>query len=88
MDIRKVVVPNPSHVNSDRSRYASFSGWVQMKLVANREKDRYRIIETLQRAPDHQIVGVISRGYTDWMLNILLRETSFCRWQMRQQQDD
>ncbi len=35
--------------------YASFVGWVAMKLVANRDKDRYHLIESLQQATGEQI---------------------------------
>jgi hypothetical protein len=30
--------------------YASFAAWVALKLVANREKDRYHMIEALKKA--------------------------------------
>jgi hypothetical protein len=30
--------------------YANFAGWVAMKLVANRDKDRYHLVEALKKA--------------------------------------
>jgi hypothetical protein len=39
--------------------YASFAGWVQMKLVAARDKDRYHLIESLKQAPAEQIAEAV-----------------------------
>lgn len=39
--------------------YASFAGWVAMKLVANREKDRYHVIETLKQATPDEVAEAV-----------------------------
>lgn len=39
--------------------YASFGGWVALKLVANREKDRYHLIEALKKASQAQIAEAV-----------------------------
>ena len=39
--------------------YASFAGWVAMKLVANRDKDRYHLIEALKQAEEGQIAEAV-----------------------------
>jgi hypothetical protein len=41
--------------------YASFAGWVALKLVANRDKDRYHLIEALKQADQSQIAEVVQR---------------------------
>ena len=39
--------------------YASFAGWVVLKLVANRDKDRYHLIEALKHASEAQAAEVV-----------------------------
>jgi hypothetical protein len=39
--------------------YASFAGWVVLKLVANRDKDRYHLIESLKHASEAQVAEVV-----------------------------
>jgi len=39
--------------------YASFAGWVMLKLVANRDKDRYHLIEALKYASEAQAAEVV-----------------------------
>jgi hypothetical protein len=41
--------------------YASFAAWVALKLVANREKDRYHLNEALKKASQAQIAEVVVR---------------------------
>jgi len=41
--------------------YASFAAWVALKLVANREKDRYHLVESLKKASPAQIAEVVVR---------------------------
>ena len=39
--------------------YASFAAWVTLKLVANREKDRYHLVEALKKASQAQIAEAV-----------------------------
>lgn len=39
--------------------YASFGGWCAMKLVANRRKDQYHVVEALKHASEAQIAEVV-----------------------------
>jgi hypothetical protein len=39
--------------------FASFGAWVSMKLVANRDKDRYHITEALKHADESRIAAAI-----------------------------
>jgi hypothetical protein len=41
--------------------YARFDAWVVMKLVANREKDRYHLVEALKLADHAQVADVVVR---------------------------
>jgi hypothetical protein len=41
--------------------YASFAAWAALKLVANRDKDRYHLIEALKQADQSQIADVVRR---------------------------
>jgi hypothetical protein len=41
--------------------YASFGGWVVLKLVANRDKDRYHLVEALKHATEQDVAGVVQR---------------------------
>ncbi len=54
--------PNPSPQElgvASGVGYASFAGWVAMKLVANRDKDRYHLIEALTQAAPEQIAEAV-----------------------------
>lgn len=52
--------PSPMELGvSDGLGYASFAGWIVLKLVANREKDRYHLIEALKRVSEAQIAEVV-----------------------------
>jgi hypothetical protein len=39
--------------------YASFAGWALLKLVANRDKDRYHLIEALKHVSEAQVAEVV-----------------------------
>ncbi len=39
--------------------YASFASWVALKLVANRDKDRYHVVEALKLATPDQIAACV-----------------------------
>lgn len=53
---------SPEELGVDRGLdYASFAGWVMLKLVANREKDRYHLIEALKRAKEADVASVVQR---------------------------
>jgi len=41
--------------------YAEFAPWVQMKLVAAREKDRYHLVEVLKDRSEKDIAEVVTR---------------------------
>jgi hypothetical protein len=41
--------------------YASFAAWTALKLVANRDKDRYHLVEALKQADQGQIADVVQR---------------------------
>ncbi|MEX2141196.1 MAG: hypothetical protein WD894_18165 [Pirellulales bacterium] len=54
--------PSPQELGVDRGLgYASFAGWVALKLVANRDKDRYHLIEALKQASETDIAKVVVR---------------------------
>lgn len=54
--------PGPPELGVSRGLgYASFGPWAAMKLVANRDKDRYHIVEALKRASQTQISEVIQK---------------------------
>jgi hypothetical protein len=54
--------PSPQELGVARGLgYASFDGWVALKLVANRDKDRYHLIEALKRASEASIASVAVR---------------------------
>ncbi len=54
--------PSPQELGVEAGLgYASFAGWVVMKLVANREKDRYHLIEALKKATPEQIAEAVQR---------------------------
>lgn len=55
-------IPTPQELGVEQGLgYASFADWVAMKLVANREKDRYHLGEALRRATAAQIASVVQR---------------------------
>ena len=41
--------------------YASFAAWVALKLVANRDKDRYHLIEALKHASEAQVAEAVMK---------------------------
>jgi hypothetical protein len=54
--------PSPQVLGVERGLgYASFAGWVALKLVANRDKDRYHLIEALKQASETDIASVVLR---------------------------
>lgn len=54
--------PSPSDLGVRQGLdYASFPGWVTMKLVAARDKDRYHLTEALKHATEQQIAEVVQR---------------------------
>ena len=54
--------PSPQELGVERGLgYASFAGWVALKLVANRDKDRYHMIEALKQASEKDIASVVVR---------------------------
>lgn len=53
-------VPSPQQLGVTAGvAYASFPQWVALKLVANRDKDRYHLIEALKRAAPDQIAQTV-----------------------------
>ena len=53
-------VPSPQSLGVEQGLgYASFAGWAVLKLVANREKDRYHLIEALKQADQQQVSEVV-----------------------------
>jgi hypothetical protein len=53
-------IPTPQQLGVEHGLgYASFAGWVAMKLVANRDKDRYHVAEALRRASAGQIAAAV-----------------------------
>jgi hypothetical protein len=54
--------PTPQELGVERGLgYAAFDAWVAMKLVANRDKDRYHLVEALKKATPAQIANVVVR---------------------------
>lgn len=52
--------PGPEELGVHRGLgYAEFAPWVVMKLVANREKDRYHLVEALKHANQVQVSEVV-----------------------------
>ena len=52
--------PSPAELGvANGLGYASFAGWVVLKLVANRDKDRYHLIEALKHASEAQVAEVV-----------------------------
>jgi hypothetical protein len=52
--------PSPAELGvAEGLGYASFAGWVVLKLVANREKDRYHLIESLKHTPEKRLAAVV-----------------------------
>jgi hypothetical protein len=52
--------PTPQELGVERGLgYASFAGWAALKLVANRDKDRYHLIEALKQANEAEIASVV-----------------------------
>ena len=55
-------IPTPQELGiSQGLGYASFADWAAMKLVANRDKDRYHLGEALRRATPEQVAAVVQR---------------------------
>jgi hypothetical protein len=55
-------IPTPQQLGVEQGLgYASFAGWVAMKLVANRDKDRYHVAEALRLASAEQIASSFQR---------------------------
>jgi hypothetical protein len=53
-------VPSPQELGVESGLgYASFAGWVAMKLVAARDKDRYHLGEALKQASQEQIAEAV-----------------------------
>jgi hypothetical protein len=54
--------PSPQELGVERGLgYASFAGWAALKLVANRDKDRYHLVEALKHASQEEIGSVVQR---------------------------
>jgi hypothetical protein len=54
--------PDPRELGVDRGLgYASFAGWVVLKLVANRDKDRYHLVESLKHASEADVATAVQR---------------------------
>jgi hypothetical protein len=54
--------PDPRELGVERGLgYASFPGWTMLKLVANRDKDRYHLVEALKHASQADIASVVQR---------------------------
>jgi hypothetical protein len=52
--------PSPRELGVERGLgYASFAGWVALKLVASRDKDRYHLNEALKQASETDIASVV-----------------------------
>jgi hypothetical protein len=52
--------PSPQQLGvSQGLGYACFAGWVALKLVAAREKDRYHLIEAFKQATQEQIASAV-----------------------------
>jgi hypothetical protein len=55
-------IPTPQELGVEQGLgYASFADWVALKLVANRDKDRYHLGEALRRATVEQVAAVVQR---------------------------
>ena len=53
-------VPSPQELGVQSGLgYASYGGWVRMKLVAGRDKDRYHLIESLKQASAEQVAEAV-----------------------------
>jgi hypothetical protein len=54
--------PEPEELGVERGLgYASFAGWVVLKLVADRDKDRYHLTEALKHASLEDVASVVQR---------------------------
>jgi hypothetical protein len=54
--------PSPSELGVPAGLdFATFPAWVALKLVANRDKDRYHVMEALKRATPDQVASVVVR---------------------------
>jgi hypothetical protein len=54
--------PSPQELGVERGLgYASFAGWAVLKLVANRDKDRYHLVEALKHASEADVAVVVQR---------------------------
>lgn len=55
-------IPTPKELGVEHGLgYASFADWVALKLVANRDKDRYHLGEALRRASPEQVALAVQR---------------------------
>jgi hypothetical protein len=55
-------IPEPSELGVTRGLgYANLTGWVLMKLVANRDKDRYHLGEAIKRMDEAKIASIVQR---------------------------
>jgi hypothetical protein len=53
-------IPGPRELGVERGLgYASFAGWVGMKLAAARDKDRYHLVEALKNASQERIAEAV-----------------------------
>jgi hypothetical protein len=53
-------IPSPGELGvASGLGYASFAGWVAMKLVAGRDKDRYHLTEAFKRAGPQQLAEAV-----------------------------
>jgi hypothetical protein len=55
-------IPTPQELGVEKGLgYASFADWVAMKLVANRDKDRYHLGEALRRVTPDRVASAVQR---------------------------
>jgi hypothetical protein len=53
-------IPHPHDLGVERGLgYASFPAWVSLKLVSNRDKDRYHLVEALKAASPEEIAACV-----------------------------
>jgi hypothetical protein len=55
-------IPHPRELGVAQGLdYSSFDGWAAIKLVANRDKDRYHLVEALKHATPEQVAACVVR---------------------------
>jgi hypothetical protein len=55
-------IPSPADLDVvGELDFASFAGWMALKLVANREKDRYHMVEALKQTSQVEWASVVQR---------------------------